>query len=60
MEFEIAACIKPHNELARLIVALSACRLLEGKSGVKPISRFDAAQFPTRFAAQIENFSIDG
>ena len=36
------------------------CRLLAGKSGVKQISRFDASEFPTKFAAQIENFSIDG
>ena len=35
-------------------------RLLAGKSGVKEISRFDASEFPTRFAAQIENFQIDG
>ncbi|KAL3140752.1 3-oxoacyl-[acyl-carrier-protein] synthase I, chloroplastic [Trebouxia sp. C0010 RCD-2024] len=34
--------------------------LLAGKSGVKEITRFDASEFPTRFAAQIENFQIDG
>ncbi|CAL8463933.1 g3468 [Coccomyxa elongata] len=34
--------------------------LLEGKSGVKPISRFDASDFPTTFAAQIENFDNEG
>lgn len=37
-----------------------ACSLLEGKSGVKPISRFDASDFPTTFAAQIENFDNEG
>lgn len=34
--------------------------LLEGKSGVKEISRFDASEFPTKFAAQIEDFSSAG
>ncbi|EIE18917.1 3-oxoacyl-synth [Coccomyxa subellipsoidea C-169] len=34
--------------------------LLEGKSGVKPITRFDASEFPTTFAAQIENFDNEG
>ena len=27
---------------------------------MKPISRFDATQFPTTFAAQIEDFDIEG
>ncbi len=31
-------------------------RLLEGCSGVGPITRFDASQFPTRIAAEIKNF----
>jgi 3-oxoacyl-[acyl-carrier-protein] synthase II len=30
--------------------------LLEGRSGVGPITHFDASQFPTRFAAEIKNF----
>jgi hypothetical protein len=36
------------------------CSLLEGKTGVKQISRFDASDFPTTFAAQIENFDNEG
>lgn len=32
------------------------CSLLEGKSGVVPITKFDASQFPTNFAAQIGSF----
>jgi hypothetical protein len=39
---------------------LAARSLLEGKTGVKPISRFDASQFPTTFAAQIEDFDNEG
>lgn len=35
-------------------------RLLEGKSGVSLIDRFDATPFPTRFAAQIRDFSSEG
>eukprot|EP00793_Prasinoderma_coloniale_P000019 PRCOL_00005527-RA len=34
--------------------------LLEGRSGVKEISRFDASEFPTKFAAQIEGFTSEG
>ena len=34
--------------------------LLEGKSGVGLIDRFDASEFPTRFAAQIKNFDDEG
>jgi len=30
--------------------------LLEGRSGVGPITRFDASRFPTRFAAEVKNF----
>lgn len=36
------------------------CRLLEGVSGVDHIDRFDCAEFPTRFAAQIKNFDDEG
>ena len=36
------------------------CSLLEGKSGVKAITRFDATTYPTNFAAQIENFDHEG
>jgi len=35
-------------------------KLLEGVSGVQLIDRFDAKEFPTRFAAQIKNFSDEG
>ncbi|EFJ36887.1 hypothetical protein SELMODRAFT_230041 [Selaginella moellendorffii] len=35
-------------------------KLLEGVSGVAPIDRFDASQFPTKFAAQIRDFSAKG
>jgi 3-oxoacyl-[acyl-carrier-protein] synthase II len=30
--------------------------LLEGRSGVGPITHFDASQFPTQFAAEVRNF----
>ncbi|MCG0278116.1 MAG: beta-ketoacyl-ACP synthase II [Thermanaeromonas sp.] len=30
--------------------------LVEGKSGITNISRFDASQFPTRFAAEVKDF----
>lgn len=34
--------------------------LLEGKTGVAPITRFDASEFPTTFAAQIKDFDNEG
>ncbi len=34
--------------------------LLEGKSGVGQITRFDASDFPTTFAAQIKDLDIEG
>lgn len=34
--------------------------LLAGKSGVSLIDRFDASEYPTRFAAQIKNFDDEG
>lgn len=34
--------------------------LLEGKSGVGPIDRFDASSYPTNFGAQIRNFDNEG
>ncbi len=37
-----------------------ARRLLDGVSGVGHIDRFDASDFPTRFAAQIKNFDDEG
>jgi len=30
--------------------------LLEGKSGIRPISNFDCSEYPTRFAGEIQNF----
>ena len=33
-------------------------QLLEGVSGVDYISRFDASDFPTKFAAQIKDFDV--
>ncbi len=33
-------------------------QLLEGVSGVDYISRFDASDFPTKFAAQIKHFDV--
>jgi len=35
-------------------------KLLAGESGVAAIDRFDATEFPTRFAAQIRNFNDEG
>ncbi len=35
-------------------------KLLQGTSGVSLIDRFDASSFPTKFAAQIRNFSGEG
>ena len=35
-------------------------KLLAGESGVDFIDRFDASEFPTRFAAQIRGFSSEG
>ena len=32
--------------------------LLEGRSGVGPITHFDARTFPTRFAAEVRNFDL--
>jgi 3-oxoacyl-[acyl-carrier-protein] synthase II len=31
---------------------------LEGRSGVGPISAFDASRFPTKFAAQVKNYDV--
>lgn len=35
-------------------------RLCNGESGVRPIQRFDASQFRSRFGGEISNWSIDG
>lgn len=35
-------------------------RLLAGESGISNIDRFDASEFPTRFAGQIKNFDDEG
>ncbi|MFZ5755523.1 MAG: beta-ketoacyl-ACP synthase II [Pseudomonadota bacterium] len=34
--------------------------LLAGKSGVAPVADWDAANFATRFAAQVKDFSVEG
>ena len=34
--------------------------LLEGKSGVRAIDAFDCSEYPTRFAADIQDFSVEG
>ena len=34
--------------------------LLEGKSGIGPITSFDCSEFPTRFAGQVQNFDTEG
>src|SRR4051812_33436880 len=31
---------------------------VEGRSGVRPIERFDAATFPTTFAAEVPHFNL--
>lgn len=31
---------------------------LEGRSGVRPISQFNASRFPTKFAAEVHNFDL--
>ncbi|MEQ9408861.1 MAG: beta-ketoacyl-ACP synthase II [Fuerstiella sp.] len=33
--------------------------LLEGRSGVGPITHFDATNFPTRFAAEVKDYDFD-
>ena len=33
--------------------------LLEGRSGAGPITRFDAAEFPTRFACEVKGFNAE-
>ncbi|XVE51590.1 hypothetical protein DITRI_Ditri02bG0053600 [Diplodiscus trichospermus] len=35
-------------------------KLLAGESGIGPIDRFDASEFPTRFASQIRGFTSQG
>lgn len=34
--------------------------LLEGKSGIATIDRFDASGYPTNFGGQIKNFDHEG
>src|SRR5947209_10934952 len=45
--------------LGHSVADLFRCQL-EGKSGVGPITLFDASQFPTNFAAQVKNFDLGG
>ena len=33
--------------------------LLDGRSGVGPITHFDASNFPTKFASEVKNFDFD-
>lgn len=33
--------------------------LCQGKSGIGPITHFDASGFPTKFAAEVKNFNLD-
>jgi hypothetical protein len=51
-----AAVMNPRFQCLLLLL----CRLLAGESGVQAIDRFDASEFPTRFAAQIKNFDDEG
>jgi len=37
--------------------AWQAC--IAGKSGIGPITRFDAKEFPTRIAAEVKGFQAD-
>ena len=66
MQSSSSFCLSKHERPpAKLAGALLtaqwvACSLLEGKSGVEPIDRFDASTFPTTFAAQIKGFSAEG
>ncbi len=46
------AAIAPNGNTAEEFWA----NTLAGKSGVAPITRFDASQYPTRFAAEVKNF----
>ncbi|MFP4154366.1 MAG: beta-ketoacyl-ACP synthase II [Halothiobacillaceae bacterium] len=39
-------------------VATSWSSLVEGRSGVRPIERFDVSKMPVRFAAQVQGFDI--
>lgn len=42
------------------LTAFPCRRLLDGVSGIKPITKFNASEFPTRFAGQIDNFDLEG
>ncbi len=35
-------------------------QLLQGKSGVRPIEAFDCSTFSTKFAGEVQDFSVDG
>lgn len=48
------------SRLSRRLLLPLPGRLLAGESGVKEINRFDASDFPTRFAAQIRDFDDEG
>ena len=48
-------CVTPFgNSISEMWSAL-----LEGRSGVGPITHFDASNFPTRFAAEVRDFDFD-
>jgi hypothetical protein len=35
-------------------------RLLDGVSGIVPITKFECSEYPTRFGGQIVNFDVEG
>ena len=54
-------CLQPRSTVRSdaFLTAADVCSLLEGKSGVGLIARFDASEFPTKFAAQIRKFDTE-
>lgn len=43
----------------KIITSTRLLRLLDGVSGIAPITRFDASEFPTRFGGQIKDFDAE-